>query len=159
MWLGGCERSIARPLVAATPTTRIPVVACPTTHGVPRHDPARFPARVPTSLDPALAARLAYFTDDHRVLAPILGPRSWHCHAFDYVDGGAKIRVAPIGAPPGSVVAVVAEADNACIGCDWELICTLLPNPASKLHYNPYNCPPRTAGEQVTWLRGAPSDT
>ncbi|HVT64622.1 MAG TPA: hypothetical protein VHD81_05685 [Mycobacteriales bacterium] len=93
------------------------------------------------------------------MLAPILAPRRWHCHAFDYVDGGARIRVAPSGAPPDSVVAVVAEADHACVGCDWELICTLLPAAAAELHYNPYNCPAKPSGEQVSWIRGSPADT
>jgi hypothetical protein len=156
-WLGGCERSSARPPGAVKPTALLPVVACPTTHGTPGHYPPRFPERVATSLQPTLAAQLAYFTDDQRVLAPILAPRAWHCHAFDYVDGGAKIRVAPVGAPPDSVVAVVAEADHACVGCAWELICTLLPNAATELHYNPYNCPTKAEGEQVSWIRGSPA--
>lgn len=158
-WLGGCERSAARPPLAAKPAAHLPVIACPTTHGDATQYTARFPPRVATRLAPALAQQLAYFTDDQRVLAPILAPRGWHCHAFDYVDGGAKIRVAPVGAPPDSVVAVVAEADHACVSCSWELICALIPDAASKLHYNPYNCPSRVDAEQVTWIKGSPSDT
>jgi len=157
-WLGGCERSAARPAAAPNPTAHVPVVACPTTHGDSGEYAPRFPARVETTLAPTLAKQLAYFTDDQRVLAPILAPRGWHCHAFDYVDGGAKIRVAPPGAPPDSVVAVVAEADNSCAGCDWELICTLLPNAASRLHYNPYNCAAKPDEEKVRWIRGSPDD-
>lgn len=143
----------------ATPATEIPIIACPTTHGDPNHYPARFPAQVASALNPSLASQLAYYTDDQRVLAPLLAPRGWRCHAFDYIDGGRRITVEPQGSPSGSQVAVVAEGDNACIGCIWALICPVMRSPASTLGYNMWNCAEKPADERVIWVKGSPSDT
>lgn len=139
---------------------KVPVVACPTTRGVPESGPARFgrelkPAHI---VDVPL---FSYYTDDSRQVTPLLGPRGWRCHVVVAADGGVSITLAPPliavrEEPSTALVRIRAEAEPACQGCVYALVCAYLPT-ADQLVKDFGKCAerrrPRT---HLTWLVGPP---
>jgi hypothetical protein len=149
-------------------SSEVPVVECPTEHGIPGTRPAKLPDAISTSLLPADAARLAYYSDETQSLDPILAPRGWACRASEAVDGNATVVAAPSvsdlaelqNSNPTSVPAEAVTADGypACQGCVYAAVCALVPGAGTQLAYPDLPCSTaRPSAESVNWLNGSPT--
>ncbi len=158
------------PSVGAPVRTSLTVVACPTTRGVPGTPPARFPATISVPLPASLGQRLAYYSDDSRSLAPVMGPSGWDCGVGVGADGSTVVAVFPPAEassfPAGNLFprpftgstdqAVVAYTPSACQDCVYGLVCPLIPTADAQLGYS-QPCPTPPAAERITWLSGSAS--
>jgi hypothetical protein len=149
--------------VAAPP--EIPVVACHSSYGVPPQPPSTtIPSAMVLSEPGAVADRLSYFTDRYRVLAPVLGPRGWHCNVEVGVDGSAGIDIYPGSQPSQATQADAGQpqvqtiSDGACQGCVFSTVCGFLSAAATnQLGYSGsgLTCAGRPSGETVDWIKGS----
>ena len=143
--------------VAATGSTMLDIVVCPTTFGITNPELPHLPTRLGTNVPAALAGRLSVYTDRQGVLY-VIAPAGWRCAALDAADGSPSVTVVPPGTSPQPSVrgftsdrreAVAASGTSACRGCTYALVCPLLPDPAGAAVYGA--CPhARPAGESVT---------
>jgi hypothetical protein len=149
----------AVPAAAAT-TTKVPVVACPTSRGIPGHPATKYPTRLATNAPPAVAADLAYYSDNVRNLTPLLGPRGWKCQVQIGADGSMGITIHPPGTALTSKEALTAESMGACQGCVWTLVCDLIPGAAKQVGVGQPSCrATRPKQERVKFERGRPNAT
>jgi hypothetical protein len=113
-------------------------------------------------LPASLASSLAYYTDNQRELAPVLGPRGWDCGVQIGADGTAGLDIYPPGTSPTPVGTghpeVQAASDSACQGCVYSTVCTFVPAAGQQLGFTMLPCVPRRKGELVTWLSGSAKD-
>ncbi|HEX7537598.1 MAG TPA: DUF6777 domain-containing protein, partial [Dermatophilaceae bacterium] len=88
------------PTPTSSPTVKplSPVVACPSSYGmISPPGPARLPDEIATRLPPDVAAQLAFYSDQNRVIDPVLAPRGWSCSAALGADGSGGLDVWPSG--------------------------------------------------------------
>ncbi|HWA66308.1 MAG TPA: hypothetical protein VG899_08060 [Mycobacteriales bacterium] len=148
-----------QPAAAAT-ATKVPVVACPTTRGVSGHPPAKYADRLATNAPAALAAHLAYYSDNVRNLTPVLAPRGWKCRVTIGADGGTSVTIYPASATPTAKTGVTVRSEPACEGCVWGLVCDLVPGSAKQVGADQPACPTtRPKRERVKFERGRPHAT
>jgi len=139
------------------------VVECPTSYGLNGTPASILPDTIATTLDPAVASQLSFYSDATRSIDPILAPKGWVCGAGIGADGGTGISVAPPGTDLSNQQTapseeVVADANPACQGCVFDDTCALDPN-VVEIYANSYSCKSTVpAGESVKWLNGSPTD-
>ncbi len=145
--------TLAAPTPEAGRTARIPVVACPTTFGLPDESMGAIPATMTATVTQAVAAQVTFYANGTLIL---LGPKGWTCEGAVGVDGSASMVITPAGQPipTGSPSpdrqAVTAFTGGACVGCIATMACGLFPE-AWKLFDQPgLSCPTTSpAGELV----------
>jgi hypothetical protein len=150
----GPVASLAAPTPETSRTARIPVVACPTSFGLPDETMGPVASTMTATVTPAVAARITFYGNGTLAL---LGPKGWSCEAAVGVDGSASMTITPpgqpipAGSPPPDRQAVTAYTGGACVGCIATMACGLFPE-AWKLFEQPgLSCPTTTpAGELVT---------
>lgn len=152
-------------LAASTASTGppVPVVACASSYGAgPPTGLPVFPHTIRPGLPAHLAKMLAYYTNNQRTLAPVLGPRGWDCEVQVGADGTTGLDIYPPGkspAPSGTGhPGVQAASDSACQGCVYSTVCSLVPGAGQQLGFAMLPCDPRPKGEVVTWLSGSPKN-
>jgi hypothetical protein len=138
--------------------TSLPVVACPTTHGItPAPAPRSLPSTLGVSVPEDLASRLSVYADEDGVM-DVVSPAGWDCSASFGADGSGGLAIFPAGEvspssslPPGSTAeAIVASQNGGCQGCAAYQACPFF---AAAVPNSPTQCketPP--AGESVTKL-------
>jgi hypothetical protein len=159
---------------AATATTTsgpvaLPVVECPTTRGVQGSPPSVYPSSIAVSIDPSLAPQVAYYSDDTRSLAPVMGPAGWSCGVEVGADGSTVVaiypsaesgdftsRLLPQPFTASSDQAVVAYSPSACQGCIYDLVCPLITDAGQQLGYSQPCLGTKPDAESVDWLNGSP---
>jgi hypothetical protein len=118
----------ASPSGAASASSEVAVVRCPTTYGV-RQPPPRLPARVSVSASAQATAGLRAYSNGVLLM---LAPSGWHCHALVAADGGASITIAAGKTTGPSQPAITANfADT--YGPSASLACSLFPAAAQQL--------------------------
>jgi hypothetical protein len=147
----------------------VPVVACPTGPPIGGTALPKYPRTLAVSLAPALAARLAFYTDSTRAVEPILAPRGWACNVSIGGDGMTTVivyRSGTAGTYPApfrasGAQAVSAHSDSACQGCIYNTVCPLVPlvrEAFSSIYPTGFSCsetkPPI---EEVRWISGSPT--
>jgi hypothetical protein len=145
-------------------SSKLPVVACGTTRGVPESGPAHFGRQ----LAPAHIVdgpQFSYYTDDARQVTPLLGPRGWRCHVLFAADGGVTITLAPPLAavsdePSSAATRITAESEPACQGCVYALVCAYIPVATREVGAGLGRCADaRRRGARVVWLEGSRAST
>jgi hypothetical protein len=146
--------SLAAPTPETSRTARIPVVACPTSFGLPDETMRPVPSTMTATVSAQVAAQVTYYSNGTRTL---LGPKGWHCEAAVGADGSSSMvitppgQATPTGSPPPDRQAVTAYTGGACVGCIAAMACGLFPE-AWKLFAQPgMDCPTTTPSrEDVT---------
>ncbi|MCW3036859.1 MAG: hypothetical protein JWM17_2171 [Actinobacteria bacterium] len=160
--LGGCsggspDARTSPSTVAATQSTALGVVVCPTTFGITSPSLPRLPTQLRTSVPAALAGRLSAYTDQAGTVFTI-APQGWQCAGAVAADGSSSVMVVPPGAstqpfPRGFTVdgreGVATSGTSACRGCTYDLVCPLLADAADAPLYPPCSHVPPPA-ESVT---------
>jgi hypothetical protein len=155
-----CAGAIATQAAAAATGTKVPVVACPTSRGVPGNPATKYPTTLTTRAAPTVAAHLAYYSDNVRSLTPVLGPRGWKCQVQVGADGSAGVTIYPSGASTTSKTAITVQSAPACQGCVWALVCDLIPGSAKQVGAGQPACPStRPKRERVKFESGRPNAT
>lgn len=159
--LGSATTAAASPALSHTAVgVTVPVVACPTTRGVPGHPPAKYKRQITISEPADIAQKLEYYSDNDRNLTPILAPRGWKCQVQIGADGSASITIHPPGTTTSSKTAITAQSMGACQGCVWGLVCDLIPGAAKQVGADQPACPTtRPKKELVKFERGRPNAT
>ena len=150
----GPAPSLAAPTPEAANVARIPVVACPTTYGLPGESMGAIPTTMTATVTPVVAAQVTFYGNGTQTL---LGPKDWHCEGAVGVDGSSRMvitpprQLPPTGSPAPDHQAVTAFTGGACVSCIATMTCGLFPE-AWKLFEQPgMSCPTRPpAGELVT---------
>ncbi len=146
----------------------VPVVACPSTYGIPGGQrpvyPPRMEMRVPHSIGSAF---LDFYSDGYRVVTPVLGPAGWSCATNVGADGTSEIAVFPAGQPDpldssgsahGDVQTVISDGSSVCGGCSGEIACPVFTDALSS--YPGSSCPLTSPSrELVTYLSGSDIST
>ncbi|HVV77428.1 MAG TPA: hypothetical protein VHC43_15475 [Mycobacteriales bacterium] len=144
---------------APAPSTAIdkivPVISCPTTRGVHPHGAAHYETQLAAGVSPATVSQLSYYTDSRRQLSPVLGPRGWKCKAAVGADGGTRIEVFAPGTSPSYHLRVDAQAEPACQGCAYALVCHFVAAAKQQIGSGFPRCAetPHVV-ERLTWVRG-----
>ena len=151
----GRPSSTSNPLASVQAT--VPLVACPTSFGIP--SPSTVPLKTSTTLTiPAfLVGHLSVYADTAGIFQ-LVGPRGWKCSASYGADGSGGMESFPSGEQPPygqafsaqSAEGIVANETSACLQCRLIQACPLFPAAATALASNYQescpNSPP--AGEQ-----------
>jgi hypothetical protein len=139
--------------------SRVPLVACPTSLGIPTQATVALPSflslRVPTSL----AGRVAVYADTQDIMR-LVAPRGWDCQATYGADGqgGIEVFAATEHTSSGAPFAQLAEAvagheTSACVRCELDQACPLFTSAAQQLQSQyQQSCSPAPAGQQATQL-------
>jgi hypothetical protein len=155
-----CAGAVATQAAAAATGTKVPVVACPTSRGIAGHPATRYPAMLTTRAAPAVAAQLAYYSDNVRNLTPVLGPRGWKCQVQVGADGSTGVNIYPAGSAPTSKTAITTLSAPACQGCVWTMVCSLIPGAKKQVGDGQPACPgKRPKRELVKFESGNPNAT
>lgn len=134
----------------------VPVVACATKRGVDETPATVYPTSIAATPDVVQPGDLAYYTDDVRSVAPILGPRGWTCSVEVGADGGTVVNVFPTGTSATSSTRIRVEGEPACQGCVYGLTCGLVPGSGKQLGFTDLPCPVRRPnGESVYFSEGS----
>ncbi len=141
----------------------VPVVACPSTYGIPGGQPPDYPSRmamkVPNSIGSAF---LDFYSDGYRILTPVLGPAGWNCSTNLGADGTFEIAVYPeghrdplnsSGRARGDVQAVISDGSSVCGGCSGDIACPVFTEALSS--FPGTSCPLTSPSrELVSYLSG-----
>jgi serine/threonine protein kinase len=104
----------------------LPVVACPTSYGIPPTTPTSAPNSLSVSVPKDLVNQLSVYADEAGIM-DVLAPTGWDCTASVGADGSSLVSVTPAGEvlpdnsnalPPGSTdEAIVGTQNGGCQGC------------------------------------------
>lgn len=148
----GPSESLAAPTPETSRTAHIPVVACPTTFGLPDETMGPVPSTMTATVSADVAAQVSFYSDGTRAL---LAPKGWHCEAAIGADGSSGMtitppgQVTPTGTPPPDYQAVTSNTGGACVGCIATMACGLFPE-AWKLFAQPGDaCPTTTPAREL----------
>jgi hypothetical protein len=142
----------------------VPVVACPSTFGIPGGQRPDYPSSSAMSVPrSAGSAFLSFYSDGYRIATPVLGPAGWDCSANVGADGTYEIAVYPTGhrdplnssvPARGDVQAVISEGSSVCVGCSDDIACPVF---AEALSNDPGTSCPLTSPsrELVSYLSGS----
>jgi len=152
----GPAPSLAVPTPEVAHTARIPVVACPTTYGLPGESMGTIPSTMTATVTRRVAAEVTFYSNGTQTL---LGPSGWQCEGAVGVDGSSSMvitpqgQATPTGSPSPGHQAVTAFSGGACVGCIATMACGLFPE-AWKLFDQPgLSCPTTSPpGELVSRL-------
>ena len=146
--------SLEAPTPETARATRIPVVTCPTSFGLPDETMGPVPATMTVTLSPEVAAQVTFYGSGTETL---LGPKGWHCEAAVGADGSTSMTIAPPGragpadSPSPDRQAITAYTGGGCVGCIATMACGLFPEAWKLFEYDDLACPTKTpAGELVT---------
>jgi hypothetical protein len=150
----GPVASLAAPTPETGQTARIPVVACPTSFGLPDETMGPVPPTMTATVTPAVAAKVTFYGNGMRTL---LGPKGWRCEAAVGADGSSSMvitppdQAVPTESPPPDWQAVTAYTGGGCVGCIATMACGLFPEAWSLFDQPGMSCPaPTPSGELVT---------
>ena len=100
---GAATARLAASTAGTGPT--VPVVACASSYGAaPPTGLPVFPHTIRPGLPAHVAKMLAYYTNNQRTLAPVLGPRGWDCQVQVGADGTTGLDWAALARPRQTVV-------------------------------------------------------
>jgi hypothetical protein len=155
---GAATARLAASTAGTGPT--VPVVACASSYGAaPPTGLPVFPHTIRPGLPAHVAKMLAYYTNNQRTLAPVLGPRGWDCQVQVGADGTTGLDIYPPGKSPAPVGTghpeVQATSDSLCQGCVYTTVCSLVPGAGQQLGFAMLPCHPRPKGEVIKWLSGS----
>ena len=166
--LASCSAPASSPSPASSGpvTANLPVVSCPTFLGAAASGPVSLPRWRRVAVPPALAARLAVYTDNQGRME-LVGPRGWRCAASYGADGSGGVAVYPPGlrlptwwtagwplTRTAAAAAVTGLESSACYTCTLAQACRLFPAAATTLrsYLGRQTCPARPAAETVTTI-------
>lgn len=138
------------------------VIECPSEYGVEyssNESPSPIIGRYATVEIPVpLKGKVSLYTDQYRMLEPILAPAHWKCEAQVGADGTGGLSVTPVGDNPNGEDLTFSFVP-ACVGCAFDVYCPFVtPSYAETVNEGPCTYPPASQIDKVMFQSPSTSE-